>query len=255
MWIREGCRAIMFPTDLTSENTILSMVDYIRSIFRLSHEIPIFITLEPTIIPVKVHNMKRLIAFPPLSAIICDNFHHTPFDSEHVVVDGTWAEIGTLTPYISNSLCGSVKVVGIDIDINEDVGTPYLCIEEPIKLNDIISHIISGGFIEITRRTKISNQKITLEISQDYLQLFIKTLIDNLNRKVYKSEIRYEPIILDKYISIYATSIAMVEVDPVILKFGKGFVFALDINHNLSYLLYHIYMLISCIRDPKAQWR
>lgn len=250
MWIRDGCAVVAFPIDLATTDGAKPITTYTRRIFELAHNVPVYLTSEPVVVPVKINSIKRFIVLPPLSAIICSNIEIELPGKLYKVVDGTWVDVGIVTPYVRDSLCGSAKLLNLALDIDNANGIPYLCLSDSFIDHRVSEYVINGGFVEITDMLKedvIDNMKI--ESSRDLLHVIIKHIVDYFYEKFKKQIVRFRPLVIDKSLRIYVKPLISINPHLVVVKIGRGFIYSLDTNTDLTQILYHILLLRVFVKD------
>lgn len=245
MWIKERCKIISFPIN-SAMYSVEALNEYVRNIFSLAHTTNIYVLLEPTPMPIKINGIKRYIVFPLLSAIICDNATLSLFDKVHEIVDGAWAKVGVVSPFVNTTLCGSAKAFNLYLDINPIKGIPYLCLDQAFIDYEIGKKILSGGFIEVISNQKELGYKLVAEISWEPLQTLMHNII-NFVPSNQSNAVLFTPITVSKSLYPHAKTLVSVDGKPAVLKLGRGILFSIDTTTEIASILYHILVLITYI--------
>lgn len=251
MWIRDGCNIIVFPIDLMSPEGSRHIVAYTRHIFELAHSVPVYLVTEPIVVPVKISSLKRFIVLPPFSAIVCNNVEIELPSKLYKVVDGMWANVTIVAPYVRDNLCGLAKLLNLALDVDSINGIPYLCLDDSFIDCKVSRHIVGGGFIEVTNMLEegiVSDIKI--ENSGEPLHSLIRYVVEDYRDKPKEQTVRFRPITVDKNLKIYLKPLMFINTYLVITKIGRGVVYSLDISTDLTRVIYHILLLRTFTRDP-----
>lgn len=251
MWIRDGCIIAVPPIDLIPISGAKPIVTYARYILELAHNVPIYLTYEPVVAPIRIGFIKRSIVLPPFSAIICDNARLELFNEFYKVVDGVWVNAGRVTPYVRDDLCGLVKLLGLALCVNNTRGVPYVCLDSPHIDYKLYRQVANGGFIEISNASDEGPaNNIEIESSRDMLHTFIKRVVKDCHKNLERQYVRFRPIAIDKDLGIYAKPLILIDRHLVVAKLGRGYVYSLDINTDLAQTLYHILLLATFTKHP-----
>ncbi|MEM1525722.1 MAG: hypothetical protein QXH10_01795 [Ignisphaera sp.] len=250
MWIKERCKIVSFPINSITYS-FKAFNEYVRNIFSLAHTTNVYILLEPTPMPIKINSIKRYIVFPLLSAVICDNTTLRLFDKVHEIVDGAWAKVGIVLPFVNTALCGSAKAFNLYLDINPIKGTPYLCSDRAFIDYEIGEKILSGGFIEIISNRKELGHKLVAENSWEPLQTFIHNII-NFVQSNQSNTVLFSPTTISKSLYPYVKTLVSVDGKPAVMRLGKGIIFSIDTATEIASILYHILVLITHIMPIEA---
>ncbi|MEM1645397.1 MAG: hypothetical protein QXL96_05945 [Ignisphaera sp.] len=243
VWIKEKCKIVSFPINSVKHN-VKVLSSYVHIVLSLASNADVYVLLEPTPIPIKINDVKRYIVFPPLSAIICSNIAYNLFDSTYEIIDGVWAKVGIVTPFVSTNICGSAKALNLYLDINPIKGIPYLCLDRAFIDYEIGEKILNGGFIEIICDQRDVGYRVATEIVWEPLYIILNNII-NLILPNQFNVITFTPITINRSLHQYTKTIVTVDGKPAIMKIGKGLVFSMDTTREITSILYHIMILIA----------
>ncbi|MEM1845019.1 MAG: hypothetical protein QXG46_05735 [Ignisphaera sp.] len=245
MWLNESCRIVVFSNCI--DNYLGgNVLEYLKKVFMLSHKTRTYIVIEPSIIPIRVGNIKRSIAIEPLSIVICNTEEDSFVEFGYSIAEPIWLETVEVIPYSRSDLCGTAKTLGLDAVIKKDnkIGVPYLCIDSSYIDKETVTEIIGGGFIELENKPIVNSKcKLEIKISNDWISLFVKSILNTYIHEVEKC--RYSTINLDKSLYPYSKTLVSIDKEPVVVKIGKGYIFSIGIENIISLTLYALLILIT----------
>uniref|UniRef100_A0A7C2ZS69 Uncharacterized protein n=1 Tax=Ignisphaera aggregans TaxID=334771 RepID=A0A7C2ZS69_9CREN len=251
MWVKEGCTVVPFPASALLKEGAHQLFNYVREVFDCAYENSVYLSLEPFVVPTKIDKVKRFVAMPPLSAIVCKEEGHRDFSFvSYSVSDGVWAKVALVKPYITSERCGTITNLDLRLAMNSNEGVPYLCTDKPFVDFSEGLKIVNGGFIEVVEGKEENGDSIEFGVLRDPLHVFVLKLVDIIgSRNASRGQrVRYRSIAVDRNLKPYTNILVSVNGFPAALKIGKGYVFALDLGTDVAKTLYYMLVLMSFIK-------
>lgn len=242
MFIEEGCTAIPLPVDIIVKDPVDTTMRYLKFIFSLAHETEVYVTLEPAVIPIKVDKLKRFIAIPPLSAIVCPPYHQDFSWKRFQLAESMRVNANIVTPYVSENPCGFIETLGLPLDVNRDRGIPYICTSIPHIKTYQAGEVMGGGFVEVTSRSRETYGELLIPVHRDYIHLFIRNILNRL-RSIYASRIMYEPLIIEESLLSVSRTIASIDGYNVVVRIGNGYIYSLSVDTPITFPFYGMLIL------------
>ncbi|MDK6028339.1 hypothetical protein QPL79_03045 [Ignisphaera sp. 4213-co] len=250
MKIHENCKVIASENGL-GEN----FVNYFRQLIKIAHETPVYIAIEPATITILIENVKYSLAIAPGSAIICDNVVETSFQYVYKVAEITWIDTKILVPYAKNFVCSHrVKQLDLEIDLNEELGIPHICIDDEFSSESFIE-LIRGGVAEFKRYNNVYEGRIEISVKSTPFFYFVKGFgiklrYENVNAKYFAFNID------SKYVAYLDDLIKLGNNDVILHSFGEGYIVSFYEISNVENMLYALALFSAYLRnidDPRAR--
>ena len=221
----------------------IGVAEYVKKLFRVSHEVAVYIAIEPIVITTTINNVKRRVAVAPGSAIICDNSSYVEeFNWVYRVSEQCWGDTYILIPYTSTSICSDkMKRYGFEVEYSEEFGSPHICIDETLDEN-ALKQIIGGGIAEPQKHIHSFVGDLQIAIKRDVFFYVAKGL--GVKPRYSGVEIKALPIkFTEKRYNIYLDELATVNNVVALYRFGKGYIVAFQDLGYVDSILYPITIL------------
>ncbi len=245
----EGCIAIDSRSGI-EEN----FVGYVKQLFRLAHETPVHIAVEPFTITTIFGGVKRRLSLAPGSAIICGKGFDTPFQHYYEVAETFWVDTRVLIPYAKTGLCSQrARQLGIDIDLDEQVGVAHICFGENLD-EEGVRELGDGGVAEATQYNTSYRGAAKIAVKETLFFYLAKGF--NIRLGYENVDVLYAKPRIEPSLAVYLNELVVLgNGDSILYGFGEGYIATFYEVRGFGDLLYVLTLLCGYARrsdDPRS---
>ena len=249
MKVVEGCIAIDSRSGVEE-----SLVDYAKQLFRLAHETPVHIAVEPFTITTIFDGVKRRLSLAPGSAIVCGKGFDIPFQHYYEAAETFWVDTRVLIPYAKTGLCSQrARRLGIDIDLDEQVGVTHMCFGEDLD-EESVRELGEGGVAEAAKPNTSYRGAAKIVVKEALFFYLAKGF--NIRLGYENADVLYARLRIEPSIAVYLDELVVLgNGDSVLYGFGEGYIATFHEIGSFGDLLYALTLLCGYARrsdDPRS---
>lgn len=226
--------------------------DYVARLFNIARNYPTYIALSSYTITTRIAGVLRRLAIAPGSAIICDYNAYTQFENYIELSEPVWIDVALLIPYATSKPCTKLSSLGIDIEIDPEIGVSTHCLEslDMNRLSTAVDDVLQGGLIDIEKcDTEVRNR---IFVALKYNTFFLLWKVVGIGSPNTYAKIVKLPSELPPRIKVFLEPLARIGNNDVVLGIGRGYLSLLSPEDTSSEALYLTTLLLAYLLPPNS---